>query len=123
MAIPRMMNSKKTMSVSFAHWRNLPWKRSLVVLKLKDFRELISLSKIPVRKAIVPPLTPGMTFAAPIPIPLRVRSMYSFILLILRFPYMFLLCCQYMLHAFQVSGIFEVWMVLAALCGLAVDLR
>ena len=82
MAIPRMMKSRKTMSVSFAHCLNFPWKRSLVVLKLKDFSELISLSKIPVRNAMVPPLTPGMTFAAPTPIPLSVRSVYSLILLI-----------------------------------------
>ena len=48
-------------------------------MKLKDLIELISLSKIPVINAIVPPDTPGITFAAPIPNPLRKRIIYLII--------------------------------------------
>jgi hypothetical protein len=39
-------------------------------MKLKDFKEFINCSYIPVTKAIVPPETPGITLAAPMPKPL-----------------------------------------------------
>ena len=45
--------------------------KSLRAFVLNDFKEFIRSSYILVIKAIVPPETPGITFAIPIPIPLR----------------------------------------------------
>ncbi len=39
--------------------------------KSKDFKAFINLSYIPEMKAIVPPETPGITFAAPMATPFR----------------------------------------------------
>ena len=49
----------------------IPENNNLTAFRLKDFKELINCSYIPVTKAIVPPDTPGITLAAPIPKPLR----------------------------------------------------
>jgi hypothetical protein len=46
-------------------------KNNLIAVKLQDFNALIKRSKMPVIKAIVPPDTPGITLAEPIPIPLK----------------------------------------------------
>jgi hypothetical protein len=55
---------------------NLPVKNNLIAVKLQDFNALIKRSKIPVIRAIVPPETPGITLAEPMPIPLKKLAMY-----------------------------------------------
>ena len=55
-----------------------------------DLMEPSSSSYMPVRKAIVPPDTPGITSAAPMPMPLRVIIAYEENFLIIVLVY----CCQ-----------------------------
>ena len=44
------------------------------ILRSKDFIEWISSSKIPDMRAIVPPETPGIILAAPIPTPFKANT-------------------------------------------------
>ena len=48
-----------------------PFSINFTAFRSNDLIELMSFSKIPVIRAIVPPDTPGITLAAPIPIPLK----------------------------------------------------
>ena len=52
---------------------------SFKALVSNDLSELIKFSYIPVIKAIVPPETPGITLAIPMPIPLINSVKYCFI--------------------------------------------
>jgi adenine/guanine phosphoribosyltransferase-like PRPP-binding protein len=50
-----------------------PVKKSFSAVISNDFIAFINRSKIPVINAIVPPETPGITLAAPIPNPFRTK--------------------------------------------------
>ena len=77
---PRPTEQRKARSVCRAKSLNFPLKRSFTAVMLNDFKALISLSKIPVMRAIVPPDTPGITLAEPIPMPLKKFAICCFIL-------------------------------------------
>ena len=55
-----------------------PFNINLMAVRLNDFIAFINLSNIPVIRAIVPPDTPGITLAAPIPIPFITIAIDSF---------------------------------------------
>ncbi len=77
--IPRNNAMRNTKSVCFAKPLKSPFKTNRKAAKSKDLIAFIKRSKTPVIKAIVPPETPGITFAAPIAIPLKKTTINSFI--------------------------------------------
>ena len=75
-AMPRKTEIKNDKLTCVANCLNFPVKKSLKATRSKDLIESINSSNIPVIIAIVPPDTPGITFAAPMPIPLKNRAVY-----------------------------------------------
>ena len=69
MSIPHPTAKRKLPLMCFQNLIIFPVRSRRIALVSKEFIEATSSSKMPVMKAIVPPLTPGITSAAPIPIP------------------------------------------------------
>lgn len=66
---PKPTANKNQKSICLPSSLNFPLNKSCNAVILNYLRQFISRSNIPVRSAIVPPETPGITLAEPIPIP------------------------------------------------------